>query len=188
MEFSRPEYWTGFPFPSPGDLSSPGIEPRSPALQEDSLPAEPPGKAKNKEVGSLSLLQGIFQTQESNWSLLHCRRFLYQLSYHLGSPKGNSRYNQKPAASHGTAPWSRDHILHGHHASPIPECPKRCRGLVNVCCMSKYRTTSLPIDREPPEGRDSVLEIFGCYTAHMINKSLLFITKLCPALLRPHGL
>ena len=86
MEFSRPEYWTGFPFPSSGDLSSPGIEPRSPALQEDSLPAEPPGKAKNKEVGSLSLLQWIFRTQESNWSLPHCRRFLYQLSYHLGSP------------------------------------------------------------------------------------------------------
>ena len=44
MEFSRPEYWSGYPFPSPGDLPNPGIEPRSPALQVDSLPAEPPGK------------------------------------------------------------------------------------------------------------------------------------------------
>ena len=44
MEFSRPEYWSGLLFPSPGDLPNPGIEPRSPALQEDSLPAEPPGK------------------------------------------------------------------------------------------------------------------------------------------------
>ena len=44
MEFSRPEYWSGQPFPSPGDLSNPGIEPRSPALRADSLPAEPPGK------------------------------------------------------------------------------------------------------------------------------------------------
>ena len=43
MEFSRPEYWSGQPFPSPGDLPNPGIEPRS-ALQADSLPAEPPGK------------------------------------------------------------------------------------------------------------------------------------------------
>ena len=42
MEFSRPEYWSGWPFPSPGDLPNPGIEPRSPALQVDSLPAEPP--------------------------------------------------------------------------------------------------------------------------------------------------
>ena len=44
MEFSRPEYWSGEPFPSPGDLPSPGIEPRSPALQTNSLPAEPQGK------------------------------------------------------------------------------------------------------------------------------------------------
>ena len=41
MEFSRPEYWSGKPFPSPGDLPNPGIEPKSPALQADSLPAEP---------------------------------------------------------------------------------------------------------------------------------------------------
>ena len=40
MEFSRPEYWSGLPFPSPGDLPSPGIEPRSPALQVDTLPIE----------------------------------------------------------------------------------------------------------------------------------------------------
>ena len=44
MGFSRPEYWSGLPFPSPGDLPKPGIEPGSPALQADSLPAEPPGK------------------------------------------------------------------------------------------------------------------------------------------------
>ena len=44
MEFSRPEYWSGQPFPSPGDLPNPGIETRSPALQADSLPAEPQGK------------------------------------------------------------------------------------------------------------------------------------------------
>ena len=44
MEFSRPEYWSGLLFPSPGDLPNPGIEPRSPSLQVDSLPAEPQGK------------------------------------------------------------------------------------------------------------------------------------------------
>ena len=43
-------------FPSPGDLPNTGIEPRSPALQADSLPAEPPGKPKNTGVGSPSLL------------------------------------------------------------------------------------------------------------------------------------
>ena len=81
MEFSRPEYWSGEPFPSPGDLPNPGIKPRSPALQADSLPAEPPGKPKNTGVGSLSLLQQLFLTQESNPGLLYCRRILYQLSY-----------------------------------------------------------------------------------------------------------
>ena len=51
MEFSRPEYWSGSPFPSPGDLPNPGIEPRPPALQVDSLPAEPQGKPKNTGGG-----------------------------------------------------------------------------------------------------------------------------------------
>ena len=41
MEFSRPQYWNGQPFPSPGDLPNPGIESRSLTLQADSLPAEP---------------------------------------------------------------------------------------------------------------------------------------------------
>ena len=40
MGFSRQEYWSGLPFPSPEDLSNPGIEPRSPELQADSLPTE----------------------------------------------------------------------------------------------------------------------------------------------------
>ena len=44
MKFSRPEYWSGKPFPSPGDLPTPGIKPRSPAIQADSLPAESQGK------------------------------------------------------------------------------------------------------------------------------------------------
>ena len=80
MEFSRQEYWSGLPFPSPGDLPHPGIKPRSPASQ-DSFPAEPQGKPKNTEVGSLSLLQRIFLTQELNQGLLHCGQILYQLSH-----------------------------------------------------------------------------------------------------------
>ena len=44
MGFSRQEYWNGLPFPSPADLSNPGIEPKSLALQADSLPSEPPVK------------------------------------------------------------------------------------------------------------------------------------------------
>ena len=46
MVFSRQEYWSGLPFPSPGDLPNPGIEPGSPALRADALPSEPPGKTR----------------------------------------------------------------------------------------------------------------------------------------------
>ena len=52
MGFSRQEYWSGFPFPSPGDLPNPGIEPRSPALQTDALSSEPPGKPNNTSSAS----------------------------------------------------------------------------------------------------------------------------------------
>ena len=72
-------------FPFSWAFPNPGIEPTSPTLQVDSLPAEPPGKPKNTGMGSLFLLQKIFPTQESNHGLLHCRQILYQLSYQ-GSP------------------------------------------------------------------------------------------------------
>ena len=76
MEFSRQEYWSELPCLPPGDLPNPGIKPRSPALQADSLLSEPPGKLKNTGMDSLSLLQGNFPTQESE------QRFLnYRLNY-----------------------------------------------------------------------------------------------------------
>ena len=71
--------WVAFPF-SRGIFPT-QVEPRSPALQTNSLPTEPQGKPKNTGVGSLSLLHWIFPTQEMNWGLLHCRWILYQLNY-----------------------------------------------------------------------------------------------------------
>ena len=75
--------WVAYPF------SSRSSQPRNhtgvSCTAEDSLPTEPAGKPKNTGMGSLSLLQGIFLTQESNWGLLHCRWIPYQLSHH-GSP------------------------------------------------------------------------------------------------------
>ena len=88
MEFSRPQYWSGQLFPSPEDLLNTRIEPRSPALQADSLPGEPPGKPKNTGVGSLSLLQQLFLTQELNWGLLYCKQILYQLRYQGSNNEG----------------------------------------------------------------------------------------------------
>ena len=68
-----------------GNLLNQGINPRSSALQADSLPCDPPGKPKNTGMGNLSLLEGSFPTQESTSGLLRYRQILYQLRYQ-GSP------------------------------------------------------------------------------------------------------
>jgi len=86
MGFFRQVYWSRLPCPPPRELPNPRIEPRSPTLQADSVPSEPPGKPRNTGVGSLFFLQGIFASEESNQGLLHCRQILYQMSYQ-GSPK-----------------------------------------------------------------------------------------------------
>ena len=112
----RQEYWSGLPFPSPGDLPNPGLEPTSPALAGGFFTTELLGRpemtmkwseshsvmsnslqlhglyspwnspSQNTGVGSLSLLQGIFPTQGLNPGLPYCRWILYQLS-HKGSPR-----------------------------------------------------------------------------------------------------
>ena len=104
--FSSQEYWSGLPCPPSGHLPNPGIEPRSPTLQVDSLPSEPPRKPKNIWVGSLSLLQGIFLTQ----GLLHCRQILYQLNYQ-GSP--NILWKVKVAQLCPTLYDPMDYPVHG---------------------------------------------------------------------------
>ena len=79
--------WVAYPF------SRGSSQPKFPIFQVDSLPTEPPGKPKNTGGCSLSLLQGIFLTQESNWGLLHCSWIIYHLSY-KGSPlQGNDTWN-----------------------------------------------------------------------------------------------
>ena len=55
MGFSRQEYWSGVPFPSPGDLPDPGIEPGSPTFQADALTSEPPGKPRGLSIVTLNL-------------------------------------------------------------------------------------------------------------------------------------
>ena len=84
-EFSRQEY-VAMPFS--GDLLNPGIEPRSPTLQVDSLTTEPAGKPKNTGVCSLSLFQGIFQTKEDLGSpVLQADSLSAEL---LGKPKSKN--------------------------------------------------------------------------------------------------
>ena len=69
--FSRQEYWNGLSCPPKGDLSNLGLKLRFPSLQADSSLTELPGKPMNSGVGSLSLLQEIFLTQQLNRGLLH---------------------------------------------------------------------------------------------------------------------
>ena len=76
MEFSRQEYWSGLPFPSPGYIPNPGIEPRSPALQVDSLlsespgkPSEPPGSPAREETYILILRETEKLTMEFQWKM-----------------------------------------------------------------------------------------------------------------------
>ena len=69
MEFSRQEYWSGLPFPSPGDLPNPGIETRSPELQADALPSEPPGALQSSSINIYfkGLLWGLNDLIHIKW-------------------------------------------------------------------------------------------------------------------------
>ena len=68
MEFSRPEYWSGEPLPSPGDVPDPGIEPRSPSLPADSLPAETQGKQAQLQNRTSMPSNGTGQGGTPNWN------------------------------------------------------------------------------------------------------------------------
>ena len=81
MGFPRQEYWSGLPFLPPGDLPDPGIKPRSPTCRQILYQLSHKGNPRILQWGSLSLLQRIFPTQESNRGLMHCRQIFYQLSY-----------------------------------------------------------------------------------------------------------
>ena len=87
MGFYRQEYWSGLPFPSPGDLPDLGIKSGSSTLQI--LLSEPPGKPKNTGVSSHSFFLRVFPTKGLNLVLLHCRQILYHLSQ-PETPKENS--------------------------------------------------------------------------------------------------
>ena len=80
MGFSRQQYWSGLPSPSPGDLLDPGIEPRSPTLQTDALPSEPPlwtlGSVKVQLC--LNFYHNALKCSGNNW--LHCPARLWVLN------------------------------------------------------------------------------------------------------------
>ena len=91
MEFSKPEYWSGLPSPSPENLPNPGIKPRPPKLQADSLPSEPPAKVKVKLLSHVQLfatlwtvayqaplsIHGIFQARVLEWVVIAFSRGIF---------------------------------------------------------------------------------------------------------------
>ena len=81
MGFSRQEYWSVLPFPSPGDLPNPGIEPGSPALQADALPSEPPGKPESQPGASINPLVDMLH------SPLHSQTSKTSSFSHFKSPR-----------------------------------------------------------------------------------------------------
>ena len=82
MGFSRQQYWNGLPFPSPGDIPNPSIEPGPPALQADSLPSEPQGE---------------------NWVLKNWCLWIVVLEKTLESPLDSKEI--KPVSPKGNQPW-----------------------------------------------------------------------------------
>ena len=92
--------WIAFPFPR--NLPNPGIKPRSPTLQADSLPAKPQGKSKNIGLGSLFLLQWIFLTQGLNKVFPYYRQTLY----HLKPQRSQYLHETYSVVSELVAPWT----------------------------------------------------------------------------------
>ena len=71
MGFSRQEYWSGLPYPPPGDLPNPGVKPRSPSLQVDFLPSEPPGNPRVLKNYAKSTLLMPYKWNNKTWMTEH---------------------------------------------------------------------------------------------------------------------
>ena len=101
MEFSRQEYWSGLPFPSPGNLPYPGIEPGSPALQADALPSELPGKPYVMLLHTIMLkgFPGVSDHKES--------------ACNVGDPGSIPGSGRNPEGGHGNS------LQYSHLESPM---------------------------------------------------------------------
>ena len=111
--FSWQEYWSGLPFLSPGDLPDPGIEPRSPALQADSLPSEPPGKPKALKKKKRKTKTNIFL----RLSLKKIQKAIKENSKWIlreSSENGNSWHTEGNCHVVINSYWNRWVITHTH--------------------------------------------------------------------------
>ena len=124
MGFSRQEYWSGLPFPSPGDLPDPGIEHVSPTLQADSLPSKPPGKPTYKKTflsiktGQLKKYQQI-HAWVANSQVLEIMKWI---SLETDHPVSLSWVSVASPTEAGLAGWDGELFVGGRADTQLPIC------------------------------------------------------------------
>ena len=144
MGFSMPEYGSGLPFPSPGDLPDPGIERRSPALQADTLPSEPPGKLCPTLCDTVDFslpgtsLHGILQARVLEWVAISFSRDLPDPGIEPGSPtsEADALTSEPPGKPHQ---FSSVQFI-----SVAQSCP-------TLCDPMNRRAPGLPVHHHLPE-------------------------------------
>ena len=128
MGFSRQEYWSGLPFPSPGDLPDPGIEPRSPTLQAEALTSEPPGKPITMRKKKFNYLSKVTKPVSSKFAPK--ARFLVPDSLKIKMRK--RMYLRGTGVRH----WPRPHGPGPHRALPEDRAPAVSPpGLLSTACL-----------------------------------------------------
>ena len=151
MGFSRQEYWSGLPFPSPGDLPDPGIEPRSPTLQADALTSAPPGEPhKTPKLSKMGAFQKKFQ-MPARWEQLSGRVRHQQRSHCLGEAirilpsvtglviPGHSWSSRCTSSSHSAVRW-----IHFANLSMVtPHHPWGCQLIKILTYSGKIRVTKV---------------------------------------------
>ena len=103
MGFSRQGYWSGLPFPSPGDLPNPGIEPGSLALQTDALPSEPPGKAPTNNAEEAEV-EWFYEDLQDLLELTHQKR----CPFHYRGLECKSRKSRNTWSNRQIWPWNTE--------------------------------------------------------------------------------
>ena len=142
MGFSRPEYWSGLPFPSLGDLPYSGIEPGSPALQGDSLPSEPWGKLFAKGFGWVKPVKVRFHPGRDHWPRCRCQG-------DQRSPLAQDVPGFSTESPHAGTPLTSKHIrIAGHCKGDIGGCPGQTGRIVFYSHFLPFPPSFLDTNKE----------------------------------------
>ena len=160
MGFPRQEYWSGLPFPSPGDLPDPGIEPRSPALQADTLPSEPRGKPQKAEVGMKSCPENLRSSDAPSQPCggrTHCGDARDASSAEtVQCPRGFICYLVRGTEREGAPPFPAQWLSMLTTSTHLPRCNGQLCGeeLVSPSCSANV--PSLVVKPCPVAGRSAL--------------------------------